>query len=252
MEIVKMTHVRLIVSFDVTGIVPGIINACARHWLRCVGRWRAWGSTQGCRVWRGGGAGRYPATCRGETFVTRDAGGRLAQGCCCLSICNCQPAVYRPASEAEPREPRREGEPAMEESASPLMLRRRLRTELRAARLEKGLTQEQVAKAMEWSLSKMNRIEKAKTGISANDLKALLPLYGVTDEEHTEELLALARRGEAAYAVAALQRRRACHPPRTDRLRIRGVRHQPVRADVRARHHADRGIRPSRTADFLR
>jgi hypothetical protein len=46
---------------------------------------------------------------------------------------------------------------------------------------------------MEWSLSKMNRIEKAKTGISANDLKALLPLYGITAEDQTEELLALAR-----------------------------------------------------------
>src|SRR5690242_15913187 len=47
---------------------------------------------------------------------------------------------------------------------------------------------------MEWSLSKMNRIEKAKTGISANDLKALLPLYGITGEERTAELLTLARR----------------------------------------------------------
>jgi len=81
----------------------------------------------------------------------------------------------------------------MEDSASPLMLRRRLRTELRTARLNKQLTQEQVAQAMEWSLSKMNRIEKAKTGISTNDLKALLPLYGITEEERTEELLALAR-----------------------------------------------------------
>ncbi len=73
------------------------------------------------------------------------------------------------------------------------MQRRRLRTELRTARLNKELTQEQVAKAMEWSLSKMNRIEKAKTGISTNDLKALLPLYGITDEGRTEELLTLAR-----------------------------------------------------------
>jgi transcriptional regulator with XRE-family HTH domain len=82
----------------------------------------------------------------------------------------------------------------MDDSASPLLLRRRLRTELRTARLEKGLTQEQVAKAMEWSLSKMNRIEKAKTGISANDLKELLRLYGVTGKERSEELLVLARR----------------------------------------------------------
>jgi len=79
------------------------------------------------------------------------------------------------------------------DSASPLLLRRRLRSELRTARLNKDLTQEQVAKAMEWSLSKMNRIEKAKTGISANDLKALLPLYGITDKKRTGELLDLAR-----------------------------------------------------------
>lgn len=81
----------------------------------------------------------------------------------------------------------------MGDSASPLMQRRRLRNELRTARLNKELTQEQVARAMEWSLSKMNRIEKAKTGISTNDLKALLPLYGITDSERTEELIALAR-----------------------------------------------------------
>jgi transcriptional regulator with XRE-family HTH domain len=74
-----------------------------------------------------------------------------------------------------------------------LLLRRRLRTELRTARLNKDLTQEQVAKAMEWSLSKMNRIEKAKTGISTNDLKVLLPLYGITDKKRTDELLDLAR-----------------------------------------------------------
>jgi transcriptional regulator with XRE-family HTH domain len=83
--------------------------------------------------------------------------------------------------------------PSMEDSPSPLMLRRRLRTELRTARMHKELTQEQVARAMDWSLSKMNRIEKAKTGISTNDLKALLPLYDITDEEHTEELLSLAK-----------------------------------------------------------
>jgi transcriptional regulator with XRE-family HTH domain len=78
-------------------------------------------------------------------------------------------------------------------SESPLTHRRRLRNELRAARVETGLTQEQAAAAMEWSLSKMNRIEKAKTGISATDLRALLPLYNITGRDRTEELLALAR-----------------------------------------------------------
>jgi len=81
----------------------------------------------------------------------------------------------------------------MSDSTSPLVLRRRLRTELRTARLERQLTQDQVAKAMDWSLSKMNRIEKAKSGISVNDLKVLLMLYGITDRERIEELIALAR-----------------------------------------------------------
>ena len=81
----------------------------------------------------------------------------------------------------------------MGDSATPLLLRRRLRTELRTARLNKELTQEQVANSMVWSLSKMNRIEKAKSGISINDLKALLSLYDITDEEQKDELIALAR-----------------------------------------------------------
>jgi transcriptional regulator with XRE-family HTH domain len=79
------------------------------------------------------------------------------------------------------------------DNASAFVLRRRLRTELRAARLARDLTQQQVAEAMDWSMSKMNRIEKAKSGISTNDLKALLRLYGIAGKERTEQLLALAR-----------------------------------------------------------
>ncbi len=79
------------------------------------------------------------------------------------------------------------------DNASAFILRRRLRTELLAARLGKDLTQQRVAEAMDWSMSKMNRIEKAKTGISTNDLRELLRLYEITDEERTEQLLDLAR-----------------------------------------------------------
>jgi hypothetical protein len=46
---------------------------------------------------------------------------------------------------------------------------------------------------MEWSPSKMIRIENATSSISINDLKALLELYGITDEKETAELFALAR-----------------------------------------------------------
>jgi transcriptional regulator with XRE-family HTH domain len=76
---------------------------------------------------------------------------------------------------------------------SPVVQRRRLRTELRKARLDAALTQDQVAAAMDWSLSKVIRIEAGQVGISTNDLKALLSFYKITDTAHTDELIAVAR-----------------------------------------------------------
>jgi transcriptional regulator with XRE-family HTH domain len=81
----------------------------------------------------------------------------------------------------------------MANSDSPMAQRRRLRAELKRARQASGLTQEQVAAEMDWSLSKIIRIESGSSGISANDLKALLQLYGVTDSGQVDSLLALAR-----------------------------------------------------------
>lgn len=79
------------------------------------------------------------------------------------------------------------------DTPSPVVQRRRLRTELRRARLDAGLTQEQVATAMDWSLSKLIRIENGSVGISTNDLRAILLHYKIVDETHVSELLALAR-----------------------------------------------------------
>jgi transcriptional regulator with XRE-family HTH domain len=83
----------------------------------------------------------------------------------------------------------------MTNGGSPLVQRRRLRTELKQARQVSGLTQEQVAGEMDWSLSKVMRIESASSGIRTNDLKALLRLYGVKDSGQVDSLLALARAG---------------------------------------------------------
>jgi len=79
------------------------------------------------------------------------------------------------------------------ENLSPAVSRRRLRTELRRARNEAGLTQEHVAEAMEWSLSKIIRIENGTNSISTNDLKVLVQYYGITDERRIAELLSLGR-----------------------------------------------------------
>jgi transcriptional regulator with XRE-family HTH domain len=78
-------------------------------------------------------------------------------------------------------------------STSPAVPRRRLRAELRQARQQAGLTQEAVAAEMDWSLSKIIRIETGAVGISTNDLGALLRLYQVDSAERTNELVALAR-----------------------------------------------------------
>ncbi len=72
---------------------------------------------------------------------------------------------------------------------SPAVARRRVRLALRAARLAKKLTQSQVARAMDWSLSKVIRIEKGEVNVSPSDLKVLLEHLDVTDPEKVEELL---------------------------------------------------------------
>src|SRR3712207_1637328 len=75
----------------------------------------------------------------------------------------------------------------------PVLGRRRLSAALRHARDETGQTQEQVAAAMDWSLSKLIRIEKGSVGISTTDLKSLLGYYGVNDLERISTLVRLAK-----------------------------------------------------------
>ncbi|GLZ15064.1 transcriptional regulator [Actinomadura sp. NBRC 104425] len=55
------------------------------------------------------------------------------------------------------------------------------------------MTQEQVARALEWSPSKVIRIEGGKNAITRTDLQALLMVYDVTSESRQEKLQALAR-----------------------------------------------------------
>ncbi|MEV4536074.1 helix-turn-helix transcriptional regulator [Asanoa sp. NPDC049518] len=71
--------------------------------------------------------------------------------------------------------------------------RRRLRTALRTARENAKLTQEHVAEAMDWSLSKLIRIETGRVSVSTNDVRALLSLYRINGSAEAEELIALAR-----------------------------------------------------------
>lgn len=71
--------------------------------------------------------------------------------------------------------------------------RQRLLAELRNERKLARLTQRQVARAMDWSPSKMLRIETGVVGISVTDLRALLTYYNIDDKRQIEELVSLAR-----------------------------------------------------------
>ena len=68
-----------------------------------------------------------------------------------------------------------------------------LRGELVRLRRESGLTQEQVAAQLEWSPSKLIRVEGGRSAITKVDLDALLDRYGVTSESTRERLQALNR-----------------------------------------------------------
>ncbi|MDA2814864.1 helix-turn-helix transcriptional regulator [Nocardiopsis sp. RSe5-2] len=72
--------------------------------------------------------------------------------------------------------------------------RRRLSAEVKKARIQAGMTIDDVAEATEWSVGKISNIE---TGVrlrpTVMEIKGLLDVYGVTDESKREALLSLTR-----------------------------------------------------------
>jgi transcriptional regulator with XRE-family HTH domain len=79
---------------------------------------------------------------------------------------------------------------------TPLLELRRLRGRLRQAREAMKLTQRDVAEALDWSASKLIRIENGSVGISVTDLKALLLHYNITAKDEVDQLVAMARAGK--------------------------------------------------------
>jgi len=75
----------------------------------------------------------------------------------------------------------------------PGLVRRQLRNEVRELRERRALTQKQVADALDWSPSKVVRIENGIVKISITDLRALLTLYEISDKDESARLIELAR-----------------------------------------------------------
>jgi len=84
----------------------------------------------------------------------------------------------------------------MSTAVRPALARRQLCQKLRRARSEAGKTQTEVAEALEWSASKILRIEGGKSAIAVSDLIALISQYPRLQPE-LEALKALAKAAKA-------------------------------------------------------
>ena len=80
---------------------------------------------------------------------------------------------------------------------SPVVPRRRLGSELRRLRDASGKTIEDAAEALECSSAKISRLETGKGVPKNRDIRDLLRLYGVDDDELAGRLFALATEGQS-------------------------------------------------------
>ncbi|WP_306213166.1 helix-turn-helix domain-containing protein [Actinoplanes sp. RD1] len=79
-------------------------------------------------------------------------------------------------------------------AAGPAVARERLRRRLRELRERSGLSSQEVARSMDWSGSKLSRIEKGDVTVQPLEVRALLALYRVSDDAEVLTLTGLARR----------------------------------------------------------
>lgn len=84
----------------------------------------------------------------------------------------------------------------MSEVRSPTVRRRELGALLRKLRTEKGLTVEQAADRLLFSMSKLSRMETGHGVATPRDIRDLCDLYGVTGEAERDHLMQLAAEGK--------------------------------------------------------
>ena len=84
----------------------------------------------------------------------------------------------------------------MSEVRSPTVRRRELGALLRKLRTEKGLTVEQAADRLLFSMSKLSRMETGHGVATPRDIRDLCDLYGVTDDAERDRMMRLAAEGK--------------------------------------------------------
>lgn len=86
---------------------------------------------------------------------------------------------------------------------TPEVKKRRLRRALRQARVDAGLTQKTAATELVWSTSKIVRIEQGTVPVAPTDVRAMLHLYGLTDDAEIDGLVELAKQAREDKGWAA-------------------------------------------------
>ncbi|MFF3438245.1 helix-turn-helix domain-containing protein [Streptosporangium sp. NPDC002721] len=79
-------------------------------------------------------------------------------------------------------------------SNSPTVKRRKLSQTLRQLRKEAGLSVTEAGRRLEWDASKVSRMERNEWRLpNVHDIRLLLDLYGITDDDQREAMITLAR-----------------------------------------------------------
>jgi transcriptional regulator with XRE-family HTH domain len=77
--------------------------------------------------------------------------------------------------------------------SSPTVRRRQLIAELKQLREAAELTQDEVAEQLDWHTTKLFRIESGRTSPHPNDVRGMLDIYGVSDQDQRDALIQLAK-----------------------------------------------------------
>ena len=78
-------------------------------------------------------------------------------------------------------------------SSGPTVRRRQLMAEMKRLRDTAGLSQEAVADRLDWHPTKIMRIETGRTSPHPNDVRLMLEVYGIADQDQVSALVKLAR-----------------------------------------------------------
>lgn len=104
----------------------------------------------------------------------------------------CRPA-YERGEDPTSGQPRNGVNRLVTSFQDPAAARRRLLKELKRLRFQADLTQRDVAVALDWSASKVIRVETGTVALSTTDLRALLGLYNIDDVDERADLEAMAK-----------------------------------------------------------